>query len=65
MPLTRRVYQQGNSLVISLPLWMLEIIGVKKGDTVTLLVDQNNGITIRPPRYCSKTVPLINKATDG
>lgn len=46
MPLKRRIYQQGNSLVVSLPLWMLEEIGVSRGDEVKILVVQKKKITI-------------------
>jgi len=46
MPLRRRIYQQGNSLVVSIPLWMLEEIGVKRGDVVQMLVVRKKKITI-------------------
>lgn len=46
MALKRRIYQQGNSLVVSLPLWMLEEIGVQRGDMVKILVVSKKKIII-------------------
>lgn len=46
MPMRRRIYQQGNSLVVSLPLWMLEEIGVQRGDLVQIFVVGKKKITI-------------------
>lgn len=34
MPNYRRVYKQGNSLVVSFPAWMFDLIHIKKGDQV-------------------------------
>lgn len=46
MALKRRIYQQGNSLVVSLPLWMLEEIKVQKGDVVKISVVNKKKIII-------------------
>lgn len=46
MPTLRRIYQQGNSYVVSLPSWMLEQIEVTKGDTVILDVKPGKHIKI-------------------
>lgn len=46
MPIMRRVYKQGNSLVVSIPLWMLEEIGAKRGDPVNIMVVAKKKITI-------------------
>jgi len=47
MPTQRRIYQQGNSLVISIPMWMLETIGLKKGDYIAMTVEGKKKIVIQ------------------
>lgn len=49
MPTLRRVYKQGSSLVISLPEWMLEQIGSKRGGLLQVEVTPGECIKLYPP----------------
>lgn len=44
---TRNLHEQGGSLLITLPKFWVEALGLKKGDQVTLVV--NDTLTIIPP----------------
>lgn len=47
MPTLRRLYKQGSSVVVSLPKWMLEMMGVAVGDFVALTVGHDGHLDIR------------------
>jgi antitoxin component of MazEF toxin-antitoxin module len=63
MPYLRRIYKQGNSLVISFPAWMLEQINVHRGDMVVVTYDKKGYLIIEKSQ--SELVPnASNKETE-
>lgn len=50
MAVKRKIWKQGNSLVISLPDWMLEQNGIAKGDKVDVDCYPGQMITITKER---------------
>ncbi len=46
MTIKRRIFRQGNSLVISIPIWMIEGIGLKKGDYIAMTLEGKKRIVI-------------------
>lgn len=57
MPVIRRVYKQGNSYVVSLPLWALEQLGMVKGDQFTLELLGRTELRLRPRRIPKRAKP--------
>lgn len=57
MPVIRRTYRQGNSTVISLPEWMLESMGMRKGDSFLLEIGPKRRITLVPWTAMGLRVP--------
>lgn len=50
MSVRRKLWKQGNSLVVSLPDWMLEQNGLKRGDYVDVDCYPGQMITLTRPR---------------
>lgn len=46
MPTLRRLYKQGSSVVVSIPKWMLEMMGVAVGDFVSLTVGHDGHVDL-------------------
>ncbi len=44
----RRIYRQGNSLVVSLPPALLHNIGLREGDHVSVCLTRDNYIHLQP-----------------
>ena len=59
MPLIRKLYQQGNSVVVSIPTYMLEHIEAEIGDNVIIKVTPRPSIEITTflPEKTNKLVP--------
>jgi len=65
MPVKRRVYQQGNSLVVSIPQWMLDTIGVKKGDYIALVSEGKNKIVMHAVKLKDVCRKLVDNSNGG
>ena len=48
MPVHRKIYKSGNSVVISLPGWLLEQHGVGIGDSFVMVSQPGVGIQLTP-----------------
>ncbi len=54
MAIHRRVYKQGNSLVVSLPGWMLEELGIGKADYFKIEYSKSGYLKLTPVSSESK-----------
>lgn len=58
MPKIRRIYNSGNSLVISIPREYLEALSLGKDDTVWLKLDLASNQLLISPVHKSKNLPI-------
>jgi antitoxin MazE len=53
----------GNSLAVRIPLAIARQASLGEGDSVTLAVDQNGGIVLRPTRRKYELADLVSRIT--
>ncbi len=61
MATIRRLYKQGNSIVVSVPTWMLENAGLELGDDVMMEVMEMGG----PIQFRKWNPPKKEELTEG
>ena len=63
MPNESTISKWGNSLAVRIPLAIAKQAGLGEGDCVTLALDRNGGVVLRPARRKYELSELVSRIT--
>jgi antitoxin MazE len=63
MPNESKISKWGNSLAVRIPLAITKQAGLGEGDRVTLTLDRNDGVVLRPAKRKCKLSALVSRIT--